>query len=199
MTKATAVIGIIGSLLLAAAPASADEEESTTLLHVESPRKVGVENVDTGAVVCHSPCDIAVPATARYRIVGGRPSDTFVLASRKGSAKLEVEPASKKGLVAGVAVGGAGLALLTAGIVVLGVATAERDDTPLAGRDGTTTESGFPDAMYAGTVMVFAGVAASVWGGAHVLANWKTTVSGNVVKQTPPAQAFMFPIFGGSF
>lgn len=199
MTRTTVVLGTAAFLLCLAPSASAEEAEPTVVLRVDSPRKVAVENVETGAILCHSPCNVAVPATARYRIAGSRPSDTFVLDARRGTATIAVEPASKRGLAAGLAVGGAGLALATAGAIVLGVATAERDETPLAGRDGTTTESGFTDAMYVGTVMVFSGVAAGIWGGAHVMSNWKTTVSGNVVKQTPPAQAFVFPIFGGSF
>lgn len=192
------MIGTAAVVLAFAKNASADEEP-TTVLHVESPRKVAIEDVETAAILCHSPCDLAVPATARYRIAGSRPSDTFMLASRNGAATISVDPASKRGLVAGFAVGGAGVVLAAAGTIVLGVATAEKDETPLAGRDGTTTESGFTDAMYAGTVMVFAGIAATIWGGAHVMNNWKTTVSGNVVKQTPPAQAFMVPLIGGSF
>jgi hypothetical protein len=184
----------------------APEAEPTLVLKVDSPRKVAIENVDTGAILCHSPCNVAVPAAARYRVAGSRPSETFVLDGRKGTANISVDPASKRGLIAGIAVGGAGVALLTAGIVVLSVAAAEKDETPLAGRDGTTTESGFTDAMYGGTVMVFAGIAASIWGGANVMNNWKTTVSGNVVRQlppsraqVPPAQALMIPIIGGSF
>src|SRR5688572_15600530 len=137
------------ALVLAFASNATADDEPTTILHVESPRKVAIENVDTGAILCHSPCDLAVPATARSRIAGSRPGDPFMLASRNGAASIAVDPASKRGLVAGLAVGGAGVALAAAGAVVLGVATAERDETPLAGRDGTTTESGFSDAMYA--------------------------------------------------
>jgi hypothetical protein len=209
VTRTTSVIfGIIlPATLFVAAPASAEEPtETTTVLHVDSPRTVAVENVETGAILCHSPCDIAVPATARYRIAGSRPSDVFVLESRNGTAKIDVAPASKRGLIAGLAVGGAGVALLTAGIVVLGVATADRDETPVPGRDGTTTETGFSDAMYVGTFMVLGGIAAGIWGSANVLGNWKTTVSGNVVKQlppsraqVPPAQALVIPIVAGSF
>jgi hypothetical protein len=197
-TRTTFIVGTAALVLAFATNANADEEP-TTMLHVESPRKVAVENVETGAILCHSPCDLAVPATARYRIAGSRPSDTFMLASRKGSTTISVDPASKRGLVAGLAVGGAGVALAAAGAILLSVATAEKDETPLAGRDGVTTESGFTDAMYAGSVMVFAGIAAAIWGGANVMNNWKTTVTGNVVKQTPPAQAFLFPLIGGSF
>jgi hypothetical protein len=198
LTRPILTLGAAALVFAFASPAKADDEP-TVVLRVDSPRKVAVEDVDTGAILCHSPCNTAVPATARYRIAGSRPSETFTLASRNGAATIAVDPASERGLVAGLAVGGAGAALATAGAIVLGVATAERDETPLAGSDGVTTENGFSDAMYAGTVMVIAGLAGAIWGGAHVLNNWKTTVSGNVVKQTPPAQAFMFPIIGGSF
>lgn len=198
MTRRILTLGVAALVFGFASNADADDEP-TVLLTVDSPRKVAVENVDTGAVLCHSPCNVAVPATARYRIAGSRPSDTFVLDARKSTANISVDPASRRGLVAGFAVGGAGAALAAAGAIVLGVATAERDETPLAGRDGVTTESGFTDAMYAGTVMVIAGLAGAIWGGAHVVGNWKTTVGGNVVKQTAPAQAFTFPILGGSF
>lgn len=208
MTRSTVVLGTAAIVFFFARSAKAEgaEAEPTVVLHVESPRVVAVQDVETGAILCHSPCNMAVPATARYRIAGSRASEPFVLDARKGSATISVEPASKRGLIAGIAVGGAGVALATAGAIVLGVATATRDDVPLAGRDGETTESSFTDAMYAGTVMVFAGVAATIWGGANVLGNWRTTVSGNVVKQMPPSQAqvpgtqaFMIPLFGGSF
>lgn len=194
------------AFVLALAPSAKADDESTVVLRVESPRKVAVEDVDTGAILCHSPCNMAVPATARYRIAGSRPSEPFVLDARKGTANVSVDPASKRGFIAGLAVGGAGAALATAGAIVLAVATAERDETPLAGSDGVTTESSFTDAMYAGTVMVIAGAAGAIWGGAHVLDNWKTTVTGNVVRQLPPSraqvpplQAVMIPILGGSF
>lgn len=206
MNRTTLTFGAAAIVLCFASNANADEPEPTVVLHVDSPRVVAIENVDTGAILCHSPCKMAVPATARYRIAGSRPSDTFVLDARKGSATISVDPASKRGLVAGAAAFGTGFLLATAGAIVLGVATAERDETPLAGRDGVTTESGFSDAMYAGMVMLLAGASATIWGGAHVLNNWKTTVSGNVVRQlppsraqVPPAQALMIPIFGGSF
>lgn len=159
--------------------------EVEVMLHVDSPEVVAIEREDTGEVVCTSPCDRRVPATARYRIGGSRPSEPFTLDARDGAAKLTVTPASKRDFWAGVAALGAGGALVAGGIVALSLGYANRPEVP--GAEGTVTDNSYTDTMIVGTTLVVSGIAAGIWGGATALENRRTTVEGSVVK-APPAR-----------
>jgi hypothetical protein len=190
--------------------------EPTIMLHVKSETPVTIEREDTHEVVCTSPCNKEVPATARYRVGGSRPSSGFTLDARSGSAKLAVDPASSGEFWAGVAGLGVGTGLIGAGVITLALGFANSNDVP--GADGATTDTSYTDMMFVGTALVVTGVAAGIWGGATALANYRTTVKGSIMKD-PPARgsnpsttnrastdfksmtgpAFYVPIFGGAF
>lgn len=189
--------------------------EATVTLHVSSPRVVTVEREDTGEVVCSSPCDRPVPAAARYRIGGARPSRPFTLDARGGAAKLTVAPASNREFWGGVAGLGVGGALLAGGVVALAVGYANQGTVPDAG--GTITDTTYTDTMTLGAVLIVAGAAAGLWGGATALSNLRTTVQGGVLGDPParggarpartagvgpswsPQRTFFVPILQGAF
>ncbi|HZU84241.1 MAG TPA: hypothetical protein VE987_15030 [Polyangiaceae bacterium] len=121
---------VIGSPRIARAQsgsASAPEQvPGSVLLHIESPDPVDLQR-ETGDrrdpfyVACTSPCDEWVPATGRYRIIGGgtRASRRFELLASSGRETVVVSPASSTGFgvgIAGIAIGAAAL-----GIGVLGL------------------------------------------------------------------------------
>ena len=182
-------------------------------LHVDSPEAVSIEREDTGEVVCTSPCNKSVPATTRYRIGGKsvRASKPFELDATKSDVKIKVDPGTNRGYWTGIAVLGAGGALAIAGGVTMAVGQANRESVP--GPDGTTTELGFTNTMFVGTTLIVAGICAGIWGGAKVLGEKESTVTGNVVKPPPargdaprPQQAawisvptYSLPIIGGTF
>jgi hypothetical protein len=189
------------ALFFSSAPALADgltdpttreaSDEPTVTLHVRAPDGVAVERVDTGELVCTSPCDRDVPASALYRIGGARPSDSFMLDAHGGTAKISVDPASNRGFWTGaVALGGAG-ALIGSG--VLAIALGYASQRPVPGPDGTVTDATYSDTMILGTVLVVAGMAAGIWGGATLASNLKSRVTGNIVKD-PPARGTAQPL-----
>jgi len=184
------------------------------MLSVKSDEVVSIEREDTGEVVCTSPCNREVPATPRYRIGGSRPSKGFVLDARSGSAKLNVDKASNKEFIAGIAGLGVGTGLIAAGVITLALGYANSNDP--AGADGTVTNTSYTDMMFIGTTLVVSGVAAGIWGGATTIANYRTAVKGSIMKDPPArganpttnraaldfksaAPAFYVPIFGGAF
>lgn len=214
----TATIGLAVALL--ASRANADEaappapaEEPTVMLHVDSPEVVAIERDDTNELVCTSPCDVKVPATARYRVGGSRVSAPFVLDARKKDATITVAPASKRGMTIGIVALSAGGALAIAGGITLGVGRASSEGIPA---DGIETSRSYTDSIILGTTLLVTGVAAGIFGGATLLANTKPTVKGDVVKE-PPARGdapspsrraaadaasppiFIVPIVGGTF
>lgn len=217
MTSIHRTAPIAFAIALVSFRASADEtpatEDPTVLLHVESKEVVAIEREDTGELVCTSPCDVRVPATARYRVGGSRVSQTFVLDARKSEATIHVTPASKRGLTIGIIALGTGGALAIAGGIVLGVGRANSEGIPA---DGIVTSRSYTDSIVLGTTMLVAGVAAGIFGGATLLANTKPAVKGDVIKE-PPARgdapspsrratadaasppSFFVPIVGGTF
>ncbi|MDF2692539.1 MAG: hypothetical protein K0S65_922 [Labilithrix sp.] len=172
---------------------NADKEstEPTVMLHVKSPSAVAIERADTGAFVCSSPCDREVPATALYRIGGRRPSDTFILDAKGGAAKITVDPATSRGFWTGaLTLGGAG-ALIGSGALAMAIGYASQG--PVPGSDGSVTDTTYSDTMIFGTVLVVAGLAAGIWGGATFASNLKSRVAGNVMKD-PPARGSTQPL-----
>ncbi len=198
------------------APATADQpardtDDLTVKLHVESPSVVAIERVDTGELVCTSPCDVSVSAAVAYRVAGSRPSKAFYLdASRKTDLTVTVRPASKRGSVIGWTLLGGGIASLGAGVATLAVGQADRGPMP----DDGVTHNGFTDAMIVGTALTLAGTALGIAGGSLVLAHRETAVRGNVAPArpskglapqptikaaAPSAPALFVPILGGTF
>lgn len=188
-----------------------DADDLTVKLHVESPSVVAIERVDTGELVCTSPCDVSVSAAVAYRVAGSRPSKAFYLdASRKTDLTVTVRPASKRGSVIGWTLLGGGIAALGAGVATLAVGQADRGPMP----DDGVTHNGFTDAMIIGTALTLAGTALGIAGGSIVLGNRETKVRGNVAPArpskglapqptikaaAPSAPALFVPILGGTF
>ena len=194
----------------AAEPARVSEPK--VYLHVESPTPVTIET-NSGEAVCTSPCDQLVPAASLYRVGGQRPSKPFVLEGKNGHAKISVDPATNRDFYTGVGVLGGGGALAIAGGIVTAVAYGMRSDA-VPGIDGTQTDTSYTDGMTVGVTMMVAGIAAGIWGGATMLSNRETTVSGHVQKPPPArgkapnaitkaaglsAPTFFVPVFGGTF
>lgn len=164
------------------APAAAKPAEaSAVMLHVASKETVTIQKDDTGEVVCTSPCDKPVPADARYRIGGHRPSPSFVLApGANGKADLHVNAGSKAGFWTGVGGVTLGTLALGAGIGVLVYGVNNRNH--IGGADSETTDTSFTDTMTVGTVIIVAGVTLALTGGAFMVANASTELWGNVRK-----------------
>ena len=149
------------------------------------------EREDTGELVCTSPCDKPVPQGVRYRVGGGRPSDSFILDAHGGAAKITVDAASKRGFWTGASVLGAGVALAAGGVIALAMGYANQGLVP--GADGTVTDTTYSDTMILGTTLVVAGVAAGIYGGATLASNLKSSVTGAIVK-APPARGNAQPL-----
>jgi hypothetical protein len=145
---------------------------------VASPDAVSVANSETGEVVCTSPCDKPVPSTARYRIVGARPSPDFTLTRTTGKADVKVKPGSKRDFWLGVGGLSLGGALIGTGVTILIYGVETRD--PVPGSDGETTNNTFTDLRALGTTLTIAGTVAALWGGAAVLSNAQTKVRGDL-------------------
>ena len=166
-------------------------DEPTVMLHVKSDAVVAIEREDTGELVCTSPCDKPVPQGVRYRVGGGRPSDSFILDAHGGAAKITVDAASKRGFWTGASVLGAGVALAAGGVIALAMGYANQGLVP--GADGTVTDTTYSDTMILGTTLVVAGVAAGIYGGATLASNLKSSVTGAIVK-APPARGNAQPL-----
>lgn len=156
-------------------------EAGGVFLHVASKEVVTIEKDETGEVVCTSPCDKTVPGDARYHVGGHRPSPSFVLApGANGKADLHVKPGSKAGFWTGVGGLALGTVLIGTGVGVLIYGVNNR--APVPGGDGENTDNSFTDVMGLGTVMVIAGVAIGLGGGAFLASNASTSIWGNVQK-----------------
>lgn len=148
------------------------------MLHLASPSPVSLEKRSAGTSawtpVCSSPCDVPVDMAAQYRVTGEdlNPSDAFYLQTPSGDAtslKLRVDPSKQSKQTAGVVLLGVGGAVTIGGVVVLALAsTAGQREQETSGADNQTHTS-HTDAVFAGTAMVIAGVAAGVTGGAYLL------------------------------
>jgi hypothetical protein len=155
------------------------DEPAAVFLHVASPATVRIERDDTGEVVCTSPCDKNVPATAHYHIGGHRPSPSFVLVPpSSGRADVRVKPGSKTTFWTGVGALGLSGLLIGGGVGTLVYGYSER--APVQGGDGTETDNTYTDFMIVGTSLLIVGVVAGIWGGATVIANASTSVRGNL-------------------
>ena len=95
----------------AATPAPAatrPTHEPTARVHVESDHPVTIErrvSVRTWAFACEAPCDVELPLSDEYRIVGAgvRTSSNFHLAAQSGErVVLDVNTGSKAGFIGGV-------------------------------------------------------------------------------------------------
>jgi F0F1-type ATP synthase membrane subunit c/vacuolar-type H+-ATPase subunit K len=171
--------------------ASADTTEPSVRLHVKADTSVAIERVDTGEFVCMSPCDREVPSTALYRIGGRRPSESFILDGHGGTAKITVDPATSRGYWTGaLTLAGAG-ALVGSGALALAIGYATQ--SPVPGADGALTDTSYSDTMIVGTVLLVAGLAAGIYGGATLASNLKSRVTGNVMKD-PPARGSTQPL-----
>lgn len=192
------------------ASAKAAADELTLVVH--SNETVRIENADTGEVVCTSPCEKSVPAHARYRIGGFRPSPDFVLKPGKsGRSDIRVKPAHASTYWLGVGALGLGGALLGAGIGVLIHGVNTRPE--VQGGDGTETDNTYTDTMAAGTGLAILGVVSAIYGGATMVSNYSTKVRGDLTPsrgETPPRtgsstgpfvfpRATTFPILQASF
>lgn len=193
----------------------ADTEQphsSSVVLHIASSQPVGLAREDNGEVVCQSPCDKPVPGDVKYTVVGGRPSDAFMIVGDDGHAAVSVRKGSNAKFWTGVAVDVVGAGILATGIGVLVYGVTHKD--AIAGNDGTDTDTAYTDRMSLGAGLCVAGVVAAVMGTYYIINNVSTKVRGDVREakstQYPPQRSssaalvspvpvYTTPIFGGTF
>jgi hypothetical protein len=180
------------------------------LLHVSSSSTVSVARDDTGEIVCSSPCDKRVPDDVRYRIVGDRPSEPFVLTPGEfgHAAVVKVNSARNGKFWLGIGALGLSAGLITGGVATLLYAMAHR--SPIPGSDGESTDTAYTDRMTVGTTLLLVGTVAGIWGTATVISNAHTSVRGDVREakrfEGPrprsialPQPTLSLPILGGTF
>jgi hypothetical protein len=194
-------------------PEAAAIEARIVEVHLDTPRRVRLDRrkdeSSPWVEVCWSPCDTRTWADATYRVVGEDvvPSETFTLPPAKdGKVSLDVKPASRNKRNAGWVTLGGGVALTVAGAIVAGAASKATDTFS---NDGQTHNSHY-DAVAAGTIMMIAGVAAGLTGGAWAYEGTQTRVgasdaqapappSSGSARPAQPGFAFALPLLSGRF
>ena len=195
--------------------------DGTVTVHLKSDKPVTLQrrSGESGSweTVCTSPCDQRVPVGDQYQVTGEgfNASKPFMLNASKGTVNLDVQVGEKKGETTGLVVLGVGGALVIAGIIVIAVAGGTNGVSG-QGNDSGTTHLGNTNALFAGGGLIFAGLAAGIYGGATYLNSKSSTVEGDVAKPgpargaldsgpavarnaTPNVPAFVIPVWQGTF
>jgi hypothetical protein len=166
----------------AAAPAA---PAGSVIVHIESPRVVTLEKRSgrNGAWehVCNSPCDVATPTSEEYQILGEElnASTPFLLDGSQGEKiTLEVTPGYHNTGARGGWVLAGGAALIVGGVVTL---VAGSKSNYVAGDDGAgTSHNQNTDFIFAGSILLTAGIIAAIGGGALMYDNAHTKVEGAI-------------------
>ena len=169
----------------APAPAAPATPPGSVTVHINSPKPVSLERRSgPGAAwehVCNSPCDVATSASDEYQIMGEElnSSTPFILDSSQGEKiTLDITPGyHNKGARGGWVLAG-GAALIVGGVVTL-VAGSKSTYVPGDGGVGTTHNSN-TDFIFAGSILLTAGVIAALGGGALMFDNAHTKVDGAI-------------------
>ncbi len=204
-----ATLGFFEGISLADPPTAA--APSSVKLHIDSPKPVAIEHRASAdapwAFLCNSPCDIAAPPADEYRVAGAgiSPSAPFELDSRGSTvATIRVNPGNLAKTRAGYLLLAGGVTLLTAGAIVTALGFASN---PF---NGTDTNDAHTSLLAAGAGLLFAGLGTGIYGGALVLDNRASRVSGPGARrlelvptgaraQIAPRPSFVFPILSASF
>jgi hypothetical protein len=135
--------------------------------------------------VCWSPCDTRTWAHDTYRVVGEgiEPSKAFDLpAAQNGKVHLRVKPASQAKRLGGMGLLGGGGVLALAGII--GIAAGHSPSQTFS-TDALTHNANY-DVMTVGTLLIVAGVAAGITGGAWIYDTSASTVAPASSAAPPP-------------
>jgi hypothetical protein len=166
------------------APSAPVNPPGTVTVHVDSPKAVSLEKrADANSpwqFVCNSPCDIPVPTSDQYHIVGVDLNDSrpFVLdASLGDKVTLDVAPGNHNKATHGEWILLAGGALAVGGIVTLLVGSKNND---VAGDTGVAANSQNTDVIFVGSALIVAGLVAGITGGAFMYDNAHTKVEGGI-------------------
>ena len=158
-----------------------------------------------------------MPVGDQYQVTGEglNASKPFMLNASKSTVKLDVTVGEKKGETVGLVVLGVGGVLVIAGIIVIAVAGGTGGVSG-QGNDSGLTHLGNTNALFAGGGLIFAGLAAGIYGGATYLNSKTSTVEGDVAKPgpargaldsgpavarnvTPNVPTFVVPVWQGTF
>jgi hypothetical protein len=204
----------------AATPAASTD--GTVMVHINSDRPVTLQrrSGESGAweTVCSSPCDQRAPVGDQYQVTGEgvNASKPFMLNASKGTVNLDVGVGDKKGETTGTVLLVVGGVLVVAGVIVMIAAGSTSGGLSGQGNDSGTTHLGNTNAFFAGGALVFAGLAAGIYGGATMINSAHSNVEGDVARPgpargaidpgrsvakntTPNAPAFIFPVFKTTF
>jgi hypothetical protein len=169
----------------AAAPAAPATPAGSVMVHIESPKPVSLEKRSgrNGAWehVCNSPCDVATSTSDEYQILGDElnASNPFLLDGSQGEKiTLEVTPGYHNAGARGGWVLAGGAALIVGGVVTL---VAGSKSNYVAGDNGAgTSHNQNTDFIFAGSILLTAGVIAAIGGGALMYDNAHTKVEGAI-------------------
>ena len=180
-----------GAAVPTPAPAAArTTREPTARVHVESDHPVSIErrvSVRTWAFACEAPCDVELPLSDEYRIVGPgvRTSSTFHLAAQAGErVVLDVNTGSKAGFIGGVILVPVGGITILIGLLVVAAGAVENNTTTYdyTTNSYTTSVHDGSDLTRSGWITVAIGAAATL-GGILMITGNRTSVD------QEPAQA----------
>jgi hypothetical protein len=135
-------------------------------------------------VACETPCDVRLPATDQYRVVGAglNESEPFVLATPKGdTVKIHVAPGLRNREKIGEALTITG-ATLTVGALIVGLVAAEPSSVFQA--NGTTNNTNW-NVIAVGTTIAVVGLGTGIFGGAWWYDNAHTRVAGDIQGDQP--------------
>jgi hypothetical protein len=166
----------------------APSTDGTVEVHIDSPQTVSLERREgaTWQHVCVSPCDQRLSVSGEYRILGTdlNESKAFMLDSTKGKVVLYVAPGYHNTAQQGLWIAVGSGAVLVGGILTI-----------LLGSDGKTpfnadgqTHLGNTNAIFAGSVLILAGVCGGILGSAWLYDNSHTRVGGDVAKAPPASE-----------
>jgi hypothetical protein len=168
-----------------AAPTAPASPAGSVTVHINAPKSVTLEKRSgPGAPwehVCNSPCDIATSTSDEYQILGVElnASTPFILDGSQGDKiTLDVTPGYHNAGARGGWLLAGGAALIVGGVVTL---VAGSKSTVVPGDNGVgTTHNQNTDFIFAGSIVLTAGVIAALGGGALMFDNAHTKVDGAI-------------------
>ena len=201
---------------------TAASTDGTVMVKMKSDKPVTLQrrSGESGSweTVCSSPCETRAPVGDQYQVTGEglNPSKPFMLNASKGTVNLDVVVGEKRDATTGLVVLGVGGALVIAGVIVIAVAGGTKGGISGQGNDSGTTHLGNTNAFFVGGGLIFAGLAAGIYGGATYLNSKSSSVEGDVAKPgpargaldsgpivarnaTPNAPSFVIPVWQGTF